>query len=77
MHDVSNGVGLLSALNALKSKLRMIAVTLVAGGIAGLVLLFVPNYYTAVRHSRPSKLKGFFHECPHWSTRPNCSPPLR
>ncbi len=48
-HDVSNGLGLLSVLSALKSKLRMLAVaSLVAGGIAGLVLLFIPNYYTAV-----------------------------
>jgi tyrosine-protein kinase Etk/Wzc len=61
MHDVSNGVGLLSALNALKSKLRMVAVaTLVAGGIAGLVLLFIPNYYTAVSTIVLPNSKGSF-----------------
>jgi uncharacterized protein involved in exopolysaccharide biosynthesis len=61
MHDVSNGVGLLSALNALKGKLRVLAVaTLVAGGIAGLVLLFIPNYYTAISTIVLPNSKGSF-----------------
>ncbi|HEX3103647.1 MAG TPA: GNVR domain-containing protein [Terriglobales bacterium] len=61
MHQASSAVGLESALSALKSKLRMLAVvTLVAGGIAGLVLLFVPNYYTAVSTIVLPTSKGSF-----------------